>query len=170
MGKETTLSTTFKLDKTLLTECFEQSMTNPLCLASYRKAIVFIIIGMMLLMFSDINGYVASFVVGLGIVEALSVRYQRAWWVTRQLLGRSGNNNVTVIFDETAIQINSEYVSQTINWQDVEAIQQTELGYLIISQGQKHYLSNRVLSASIEQLITEQAQEINQRCAKEESA
>ncbi|NMP32032.1 YcxB family protein [Thalassotalea sp. M1531] len=149
-------SHTFKLDRALLNECFEQSMDQPVTWFNYRKALVFVFIGMALLMATEVDGYLASFIVGLGVVEALSVKYQQAWWVTRQLFGRSGNSDVTVGVDINGVHINSAYVSQSFVWQDIDEIIETKKGLLLMSKGIKHYLSASVLSDEAQQFMLAQ--------------
>ena len=113
-------STTFTLDKAYLTECYEQTVIPKSMVQAYKKAMIFVIIGMALLYMPDINAYIGSFWVGLGIVEALSVRFARAWWVTRQLIGKSGNNKVELSVDAEGVRIQSSFVEQQFPWQMVE--------------------------------------------------
>ena len=128
MSEPFSYSTSFTLDKAHFRECFDQSVTIDTSINAYRKALAFVVVGLLILLFTDYEPYLASFIVGLGVVEALSVKYQRAWWVTRQMLGRSSNSTINLTLDETGITTQSALVNFTLNWQDISAIEKTELG------------------------------------------
>ncbi|WP_448212876.1 YcxB family protein [Colwellia sp. MEBiC06753] len=146
MSEPFSYSITFTLNKPYLTECFEQTVAAKSFFQSYQKAFAFILLGSILWFFTELNGYISSFIVALGFVEAVSVRFQKPWWVTRQLLGRSGNNDVTLHMDENGINIESPYVKQQFLWSDITDITCTEKGFVIKVQQQGHYVSASILS------------------------
>ncbi|MFD2164988.1 YcxB family protein [Thalassotalea euphylliae] len=137
----------YTLDKAYLTECFEASVKPLPMMQAYKKALFFVVIGMALLMFTQVDKYLSSFIVVLGVIEALSVKYQRAWWVTRQLWGKSGNSDVGLTMNSEGIVIKSTYVEQHFKWPNISDIEETQTGYLFIVLNQKHYLSKSVLSS-----------------------
>ncbi|WDE06010.1 YcxB family protein [Thalassomonas viridans] len=139
-------STTFKLDKSHFNECYQESVVPDYSLRAYSKAILLVLMGLGLSMFTEIDQYAAWFLIGLGLVEALSVKYQRPWWLARQMLSRGANSQVTLTIDEQGIKSKSAYVDALINWQDISAVQDTEQGLLVIHKGDRNYISNRCLS------------------------
>lgn len=139
-------STTYTLDKNYFTECFQDTVKREKSIKAYGKAIAFIIVGLSLLIFTSVGGYAAAFIFALGIVEALSVRFQKAWWVTRQNYSRAANSQVNLTIDETGIGIKSSYVENNWLWTDVDFITATEHGWIITVNSSRSYLSNKCLS------------------------
>lgn len=139
-------SKTYILDKAHFEECFSESVTTPLTFNNFIKAIVLALAGLGFLLFSEQDAYVAWFLIGLGVVDAVSLYYRKPWWVLRQLMSRAANNELTVTVDEQGIKNKSHYVNQGMNWQDIEHVILTDKGLLIVHQQVKHYLSRGVLS------------------------
>ena len=146
MNSPFSYSTTFVLDKAHFNECFTGSVTVKHSLAAYSKAIVFLLFGMLLSLFTDINQYAAWFLVGLGFVEALAVYYQQPWWVARQMLSRAAHSEVTLTLDEVGIHSHSFYINSTILWPDVSVLTVTEKGLLLKHGKGKSYISGACLS------------------------
>ena len=149
-------TTTFTLDKTYLTECFEQTLVKKSLWQAYQKAIAFCVIGLVLFSVPDVSAYWPSFLIALAVIEALSVRFGRAWWVTRQLLGKSGNNQVNLEVNAEGIALTSPFIEQTYHWQSIKQIEHTEHGLIIHLEQQRKYLSKSVLSAEAIAFIEEQ--------------
>ena len=149
-------TSTFTLDKAYLTECYEQTVVPQSMVQAYKKAMIFVIIGLALLYVPDTSAYLGSFFIGLGAVEAVSVRFARPWWVTRQLLGRSGNNAVKLTVDCDGIHIHSSFVDQQFNWQAIGQIQSTDKGIVLAVKGQRQYISAKVLTEEVIRYIREQ--------------
>jgi hypothetical protein len=161
MTSEFTYSTTFILDKNYFTECFEQSVDVDHTWQAYFKAIFFSVFGGLLVLFTPINPYVAWFLFGIGIIEALSVYYQKPWWVTRQMLGKASKSEVTLTVDTKGINSHSFYVDDSYEWQDISKITATDKGWIIQHAKGKNYISARFLNAQASQYIQDKAQEIN---------
>lgn len=153
MTQEFNYSTSFVLDKKYYRECFEQSVSEVHSWRSYAKAIFFVVFGALLVIFTPISSYVAWFVFGLGIVEALSVYYQKPWWVTRQMLSKAANGKVTLTIDEKSISSHSHYVDDVILWGDVKTLEQTPQGWLVYHNKGKNYLSQGFLNEEVEQFF-----------------
>lgn len=143
----------FNLNKAHFNECYGESVNADYSLRAYFKAIVFALLGMGLVMFTPIDPYAGWFVFALGIVEALSVYYQKPWWVLRQLLSKAANSQVTLTINDKHIEIKSYYVEQLILWNEVDSVIPTSLGWLIKHNNATHYLSNSHLSAEVIQFL-----------------
>lgn len=147
-------STTFILDRGYYTECFEQSVTHQQSLRRYIKAIFFVVFGGGLVLFSEANPYAAWFVFALGVLEALALRYQKAWWVTRQMLSREAKSKVELVIDDTQIRTTSFYHKTAVNWDDMSSMIATDKGFLLIHCLGKNYVSNQFLSDQAKQYLS----------------
>ena len=87
-------STTYILDKAHFEECYSQSVIPDPTLKPYYKAIGLFLIGIALI-FSGNSLYLANFFVGLGVIEALNVKYHKAWWLMRQMMSKAASNAVS---------------------------------------------------------------------------
>lgn len=161
MATEFSYTTTFILDKNYFLECFEQSVEVDLTWQAYFKAIFFSAFGGLLVVFTPINPYVAWFLFGIGIIEALSVYYQKPWWVTRQMLGKASNSEVTLTVDSKGINCHSFYVDDQYNWGDITSMTATELGWIIKHANGKNYISSSFLNDEAKQYIQQHAVENN---------
>ncbi|WDD98468.1 YcxB family protein [Thalassomonas actiniarum] len=139
-------STTFKLDKSHFSECYQESVVPDYSLRAYSKAIFLALMGLGLSLFTEIDQYAAWFLIGLGVVEALSVKYQKPWWLARQMLSRSANSQVTLTIDGQGIRSKSVYVDALISWGDINQVSPTGQGLLVIHKGGRSYISSRCLS------------------------
>jgi hypothetical protein len=153
MNSPFSYTTSFTLNKVHFNECYSASVVVDHSIAAYSKAIVFMLLGLLLSLFSDINQYVAWFLVGLGFVEALSVYYQQPWWVMRQMLSRAANGDVTLILDEQGIHSTSFYLTSDILWQDITRLNSTAAGFLVQHAAGKSYISSACLSEQAKQFI-----------------
>jgi hypothetical protein len=139
-------SNTFVLDKSHFNECYEQSVPSVPTTKLYFKAIVLTLVGMTLVMASELNPYAAWFIFSLGILEALSSYYRQPWWVMRQMLSKAAKGKVSLTIDSESIHIKSFYVDNNMYFIDISAINSTDCGWLITHKSGRHYLSNRCLS------------------------
>lgn len=138
-------TTQFILDKPYYSECFEQSVSVERSLKLYTKASIFIGIGTMLLM-TGANNYASWFIIGLGVLEALSVKFKRPWWLLRQMWSRAAGNEVELTIDENGIATKSAYVDTVILWTDIYRLKETEQGFLFTLERGQSYLSKRYLN------------------------
>jgi len=141
-------SVTFTLNKTYLQECFEQS-APPVQNKDYTKAIILGVLAFVLIFVEAEHYYIPFFLFSLAILEVFSIIYRKTWWVWRQLMGKSANGPVKLIFDEQGVTTESEFVNSQILWKDVDMIEQTDKGILLKHQGGVNYLSNSHLNDDI---------------------
>ena len=145
--------TAFILDKAHYGECFDQSVAIDTTIKPYYKAMVLFVVGLILLFVVGVNYYGAFFVVALAALEAVSVRYRKAWWLVRQMLSKASNSEITLIIDQQGITTKSFHVNGEIKWCDVSEIKQTDQGLLIIPQGGTNYISKSCLEQNVQDFI-----------------
>lgn len=159
MNKPFSFTTTFILDKAHFNECYNESTTLELSAKVFLKSGVLMLFGLIILLFTPVNAYAAWFVVALGILEAVSLYYHQPWWVLRQMLSRASNSEVQLTIDEQGVLSESFYHNGRILWDDITAINETSLGYVLHfkagkSKG-KSYVSKAYLSNEAQQFINE---------------
>ncbi|QYJ85422.1 YcxB family protein [Shewanella mesophila] len=138
-------TTQFILDKPYYSECFDQSVSVDPSLKRYSKASIFVGMGTILLL-TGANNYASWFIIGLGILEALSVKFKRPWWLLRQMWSRAAGNEVELTIDENGIATKSAYVNAIIAWDDIYRLKETEQGFLFTLERGQSYLSKRYLN------------------------
>ena len=148
MNQSFNQSVIFTLDKPHFQECFEQS-APPVYYKDFAKAAILGAAGFGLLFIDAEHYYIPFFLIGLAIIELVSLRYRKTWWVWRQLIGKSANDEVTLVFNDSCITIHSNHINLQILWDNVTAIEQTELGILLRHKDGVNYLSNSHLSKEI---------------------
>ncbi|NRD72622.1 YcxB family protein [Shewanella sp. VB17] len=135
------------LNKEYFIECFEESVTVERSIRAYYKALILFLIGACLL-FTGINAYASLFIVGLSAVEALSVRFKKAWWLWRQMISQSANNDVEISINDQGITSKSLYINSQICWEDIQSSSITDRGILIKHPAGTSYLSKLILDQS----------------------
>ena len=150
-------STTYILDKSHFSETFDASITVDNSKSIYLKSFVFGLLGLAILLFTDISPYIAWFIVGMGALEAFSVRFRKPWWLARQMISKAANAELTLTVDEHGVSSKSFYVESKISWADVKSIEQTAQGYLLHHARGKNYISGRCLSEEAQEFISAQA-------------
>jgi hypothetical protein len=157
MNTPTSFTCKFTLDKSHFNECYSESNTVDRSANAYFKAIILILFGLSILLFTPINGYAAWFVIALGILEAVAIYYNQPWWVLRQMLGKSSGSEVTVTIDEQGVLSESFHHNGRILWSDVSKIDNTPLGFVLhFTAGKsksKSYLSKSCLSQLAQKYI-----------------
>lgn len=150
-------STTYKLDKSHFSETFDESITEENSKNLYMKSIILAVMGSSILLFTEISAYVAWFIVALAAVEALSVRFRKPWWLTRQMISKAANSELTLIIDENSVSSKSYYVESKILWNDISKIEKTTQGWMLFHSAGKSYISGRCLSEYANEFIKTQA-------------
>ncbi|WP_286233490.1 YcxB family protein [Thalassotalea sediminis] len=150
--------TQYKLDKAYYLECFEQSMPSQQTWRDYRKAIILAGVGALLILLTDVLPYAAWFLFILGIVEALSVKYKKIWWITRQMWSQAANNIVHLTVDHRGFTTTLTGVKQHIAWKDIKTIKSTSKGWVLITAKGKQYLSAQCLSEDVKSVLEERAE------------
>ena len=163
MTQHFTYSSKYILDKPHFNECFTQSVKAGLSWRDFFKSIVLGVFGLLLLLFSDVNAYAAWFIVALGAVEGVSIRFRKAFWVTRQMMGKSAGSEVTLEIDEQGLSIKSFYVAQMILWQEITTLNKSPLGWVIIHSQGKSYLSDETLSTQVKTYLEQQKKTIQSK-------
>jgi len=157
MNTPTSFTCKFTLDKAHFNECYSQSNTVDRSVNAYLKAGILMIFGLIILLFTPVNGYAAWFVIALGILEALAIYYSQPWWVLRQMLSKASGSEVTLTIDELGVLSESFYHNGRILWSDVCEIQDTDLGFVLhFTAGKsksKSYLSKEYLSKSAQEYV-----------------
>lgn len=134
----------FVLDRSHYEECFDESVPPKSGLKPYAKTLAFLFVGFALIPMPLPYG-IGYLFVALGLVEGLSVRFQRTWWLWRQLLSKAANNSATFEMDDEGIKIHSNFVNHQFTWQQIDAIEATSKGYLLKMGKGRTYISGRVL-------------------------
>jgi len=142
---EHTHSSDYRLNRDYFTECFDESNQSPSGLIAYRKAGLLFIIAFGLSL-TSIDLYAAWFLLAMSVIEYLSVRYQRSWWIARQMLSRASGSLITLTLNDTGISTTSQLSQQHITWAEVADMEETERGFIITSPSGRSYLSKKSLS------------------------
>lgn len=146
MNQPFSYHTDFLLDKEHFQECYSESVVADYSYRAYFKAILLSLSGILFVLFSDMNKYAAWFVFSLGVLEALSVHYQKPWWVMRQMLSKAAKSKVELTIDEQGINSASFYAKLELTWSDIISLKKTNLGWVITHAKGRNYISNRCLS------------------------
>jgi len=165
MSDNYSYTTTFILDKAHFEETFQESVQTPINFASFKKSLILVLVGAILVVSGEFNAYASWFIFALGIVEALGVYYRKAWWVTRQMLSRASKSEVTLVVDEKGIFSSSFYFKGEFLWSNIEKLEATKRGWLIHSGQGKTYLSNKYLSDEAIAFIQKQAKKVGKNAS-----
>ncbi len=138
--------TSFILDKSHFSECYDESVPEKTFTTMYRKGALLLVIGAGLVLFSELNPYAAWFIFSLGVLEVVSSYYAKGWWVARQMLSRVAKAEVSLQIDEESLHISSFYHDNKMNFSDIERLTPTKQGWLITHKSTRHYISNRCLN------------------------
>ncbi|MEP5570085.1 MAG: YcxB family protein [Halioglobus sp.] len=144
-------NTQFMLSREYLAECFDQSLPHGKnAKPSYLFPVILFVAGSGLLVFSQQPKVAGFILIALGALELIHIRFRRAWWLARQMWGRSANSEVKLTIDSDGIQTRNPYTQSSLLWSDVERVVETDLGIILVTKsGGQQYLSKSVLSAEI---------------------
>ncbi|RTR34850.1 YcxB family protein [Shewanella atlantica] len=156
MNSPFSFTSRYILDKTHFSECFDESVTIDKSPRAYYKAIGFILVGTALLL-TGTNAYASLFLVGLGALEALSVKFKKTWWLWRQMMSKAASNEVKLTIDEQGISSESIYVNSSILWSEITELTVTNRGFLIKNSKGMNYISKRSLDAAAIEFIKSKA-------------
>lgn len=163
MSSAFTYTSEYVLDKAYFEECFTQSVSPKMPPKQYLKTAIFAIIGLGILLLDNVSQlavssketyYLGYFFIGLAVVEWLSIRFKKTWWLWRQMMSKAAGDTVTLVIDDQGIHSQSTHVNQHILWTEVYRISQTDAGFLIALQKSTTYLSKRCLDAASIEFIT----------------
>ena len=109
-----------------------------------------LVFGFLIMIMTDQSVAVGLFFIGLAFLEYFSFKYQKAWWLSRQMWSKNSGNKITLSIDDEAIKIESLYQNQTFNWQDIERLVDTPKGLMLkLKQGGQSYLSKSSLNDEV---------------------
>jgi hypothetical protein len=160
-SSEFSYSHSYLLDKSHFSETFDESTSSIRTLKDYSKGLIFFGLGAILLVVTEVSAYASWFIIGLGVVEGLSVRFAKPWWLARQMLSKAANTELTLHIDDLGIRTDSFYVKSEMQWTEMLKIEKTQQGWLLYSKIQRSYLSGRCLSEEAEQYIQAKASIVN---------
>jgi len=144
-------NTQFTLSREYLAECFDQSLPyGKNATPNYLLPALLLAAGTGLLFFTEQTKIIGSMLIALAVLELLHTRYRRAWWLTRQMWGRSSGIEVKLTIDEGGIQTQNPYTQTALLWADIERVIETDLGLILVAKsGAQQYLSKSLFSAEL---------------------
>ena len=149
-------NTQFTLSRDYLAECFDQSLpygknSKP----NYLFPALLFSAGAGLLFFTEQVKVVGYILITLAMLELIHIRFRRAWWLTRQMWGKSADSEVKLTVDVDGIETQNPYTQTSLLWADIERVIETELGLiLVVKSGGQQYLSKSLFSAELISEIT----------------
>ncbi|WP_428820730.1 YcxB family protein [Microbulbifer sp. MCCC 1A16149] len=143
--------TQFTLSREYLAECFDQSLPHGKgAKPNYLLPALLLATGSGSLMFTEQPKVLGYLLVALGILELLHIRFRRAWWLARQMLGRSANTEVALTIDDDGITTKSTHTQTTLSWSEIERVVETDLGLILVTKsGGQQYLSKSLFPAEL---------------------
>lgn len=149
-------NTEFTLSRDYLAECFDQSLPyGKNARPNYLFPALLFAAGTGLLFFTEQSKFIACMLIALAALELIHIRFRRAWWLTRQMWGRSANSAVKLTIDAQGIKTQSPYTQTSLLWADIMRIIETDLGLILVTKsGGQQYLSKALLSAELISEIT----------------
>ena len=147
-------NTQFTLSRSYLAECFDQSLPyGKNARPNYLFPALLFAAGAGLLFFTEQPKVAGFMLIALTVLELVHIRFRRAWWLKRQMWGRSANSEVKLTIDEGGIQTQSSYAQTALLWADIARVIETDLGLILVAKsGARQYLSKSLFPA---QLISE---------------
>jgi len=141
-------TTQFTLSREYLAECFDESKPySKNAKPNFLFPIVMLAIGTFALAWTDQPKSLGFFIFILGVIELLHIRFKRAWWLARQMWGKSGGSEVTLNLDDQGIETQAAGTTTKLLWKDVNNVIETELGLILVTvNGGQQYLSKSLFS------------------------
>ena len=149
-------SSYYILNREYFTECFDESVDTTISLKTYRTVILLVVLASVFFALES-DAHIAWFLLALGAVELLSIRYKRGWWVARQMLSRRAGSRVNIRIDDQGIYSDSSHHQQSILWNDIDELKATEKGFIVIHKGGTNYLSRKGLDKNYLDLLAEKS-------------
>ncbi|MFA7555021.1 MAG: YcxB family protein [Spongiibacteraceae bacterium] len=144
-------STQFTLSRDYLAECFDQSLPyGKNAKPSYLFPALMLVAGAILLLFTGQPRAAGGLLIALAVLELIHNRFRRAWWLARQMWGRSAGSEVKLTINEDGIKTQNPYTQTALLWVNVERVIETDLGIILVDQsGGQQYLSKSLFSAEL---------------------
>ncbi|MGF1746449.1 YcxB family protein [Vibrio minamisatsumaniensis] len=157
MTKDFDFTTEYTLDKPFFAECYDQTSLPAPFPKPYLKGLFFLVFGVVLLKLELLpSGYVGWFFIVLSVIEALSVYFKRSWWLWRQTTSTSFGSKVGFQVDSSGVSYKNGNNSRNITWNEIDQLQQTDLGLIFHMGKQRQYVSQSCLSDAAIAFIVEQ--------------
>lgn len=157
MSEPFSYSKTYILNKALYSETYDETVVVAPPMQAYMKAMILAVVGTTLILFTEVSPYIGWFIVTWSAVEALNVRFHKAWWLGRQLISKAANNELTLSIDDNGITIKSRYVDNKIAWSDISNLEKTQLGWLLYLKTGKSYISDSCLNNDAQTYLQQKA-------------
>lgn len=141
----------FILNRQHLEECYDQSAEFTKKRTPRYKFMTLLVIGaLFILFFGGAQSSLGYFLIGLAVLEFISFRYRRAWWLMRQVWSRNSGNTIKLIIDDKGIQTQSLHNNSQLLWSDISQVNETARGLMLtLNNGTLHYLSKANLNAQV---------------------
>lgn len=141
-------NTQFTLSRDYLAECFDQSLPyGKSAKLNYLLHALLFIAGAGLLFFTEQPKAVGSMLIALVVLELIHIRFRRAWWLTRQMWGKSSGSEVKLTIDDDGIRTQNFSTQTALLWADIERVIETDLGLILEAKsGGQQYLSKSLFS------------------------
>lgn len=149
-----TFNTQFTLSRSYLAECYDQSLAHGKnAKPNYVLPALMCAVGAGLLYFSGESRLVGSILIAWSVLELIHIRFRRAWWLARQMWGKSADTEVKLTINNDGIQTQNPYTQTALLWSDVVRVIDTDLGLILVAKsGSQQYLSKSLFN---EDLIAE---------------
>lgn len=150
--------TEFILNRQHLEECYDQSLPFTKKRTPRFKIMTFLIIAaVLILLLGEQQNTLAFFLLALALLELISFRYRRAWWLTRQIWSRNSGNRIKLIIDDKGIETQSLHNNNQLLWSDIAKVDETEKGLMLtLNKGGSNYLSKAKLNEQVIAFIKQQ--------------
>jgi YcxB-like protein len=144
-------STQFILSRDYLAECFDQSLPHGKNASpNYLFPAILFVAGAGLLLLIEQPKAPGVVLIALAALELIHIRFRRAWWLARQMWGRSANSEVSLTIDSDGIQTRNSYTQTSLQWAEIERVVETDLGLILVAKsGGQQYLSKSVLPVDV---------------------
>ncbi|MGY5450939.1 YcxB family protein [Agarivorans sp. MS3-6] len=144
-------NTQFTLSRAYLAECFDQSLPyGKNAKPNYLFPAVLFVGGVGLVFFTEQPKVLGNLLIAMSVLELVHIRFRRAWWLTRQMWGRSADSEVKLSIDAEGVKTQNPYTQTTLLWADVERVIDTELGLILVAKsGAQQYLSKSLFSPEL---------------------
>lgn len=141
----------FILDREHFSECYDQSaLINPPKKMRSKFIAALLLLGFIILIVSDLSVAVGLMFIGLAFLEYFSFKYQKPWWLSRQMWSKNSGNKITLHIDDEGIKIESLHQNQLFKWVDMQEVVETPEGIILkLENGGQSYLSKSSLNQEV---------------------
>ncbi|WP_426416435.1 YcxB family protein [Aestuariirhabdus sp. LZHN29] len=144
-------TTQFTLSRDYLAECFDQSLPyGKNAKPNYLFPALLFVAGAGLLAFTEQPKVIGITLIALAVLELVHIRFRRAWWLIRQMWGRSAGSKVTLTIDDDGIRTENPHTHTALLWTEIKHVIETDRGLILVAiSGGRQYLSKSLLPAGL---------------------